>query len=87
MFQLLIGIMLNNTEKTVKKFESVGGVFNRYTKRKFIFWTQEYCSFKFDDDERVLKLSEVYDVDTNTKINDWMLKIIHDQEKLCTMKN
>lgn len=82
MFQLLVGLMIRNTEKTVKEFEAVGGEFKRYQKRKWYFWKEDLCSFK--DEEKVLTLREVYDVEKNTDVVNWMWKIINDTKAEAT---
>lgn len=78
MFQILINVMLGNTDKAIKEFIAMGGAFNQFEKRRWYlpFRKVPMCQLIYKDKERVFPLKHIYRLKTNTQLMDWLSEVM-----------
>lgn len=74
MFQLLVGLMVRNTDKRGRELIDLGAVYTRFKKRKwyFPFMQDEYCEFRYKDRVKTMRIDDVYKIDHNTELMKWL---------------
>lgn len=78
MFQLLVGLMVRNTDKLGREAIDLGAVYTRFKKRKWYlpFLNTEYCEFRYKERVITMRLDDVYRIEHNTKLMDWLYETI-----------